>query len=165
MVIRSITLASISTIALPLSVDFQVKPDKENVVSSRLEGEWQVDQELDNRLQGVPRGMETITVRSDAAVVETIPAKYEEFLGDKQLFMAGTLIKGDEEYPFVLIEHRGNPHMLMFRASGDDPMGDVESCNVMLAPAKDRAHDILLLGGDFNNEPFRAYERVEREHK
>jgi len=41
-------------------------------------------------------------------------------------------------------------------------MGDAESFNVMLAPARDRRNDLLFIGGDFNNQPFAAFERVER---
>jgi hypothetical protein len=143
-------------------VEFKVEPDKQNVVASRLEGEWRVDEELNGRLKGSTRGMTSIVVKSDASVAVSIPATYEEFLGGKRLYMAGRLTLDGKESPFVLIENSGNPHLVMFRARGDDPMGDAESCNVMLAPAKDRAQDVLLVGADFNNEPFRAYERVER---
>jgi hypothetical protein len=38
-------------------------------------------------------------------------------------------------------------------------MGDAESFNVMLAVAKESANDLLFIGGDFNNQPFSAYER------
>ena len=66
----------------------------------------------------------------------------------------------DKEHVFVLIEHRGNPHLVWFREAGGDPLGDAESFNVMLAPAKDTANDLLFIGGDFNNQPFSAYKRV-----
>lgn len=33
---------------------------------------------------------------------------------------------------------------------------------VMLAVARDKANDLLFIGGDFNNQPFSAYERVEK---
>ena len=41
-------------------------------------------------------------------------------------------------------------------------MGDAESFNLILAPAKDKANDLLFIGGDFNNEPFVAYQRIQR---
>jgi hypothetical protein len=154
--------ASLVLVASGLAVEFKVTPDKENVVASRLEGEWRVDKDLNERLHGSTRKMETVVFRSDASVAAMIPAAYREFLDGKPIYMAGRVTLDGTEYPFILVEKSGNPHVVMFRARGDDPMGDAESCNIMLAPAKDRAQDVLLIGADFNNEPFRAYERAER---
>ena len=64
---------------------------------------------------------------------------------------------------FILITHRGNATVVYFRERDGDPMGDGESFIVMLAPAKDRAKDLLLTGGDFNNQPFSAFERARGE--
>jgi len=102
----------------------------------------------------------------DADVAGKIPAKYDKFLKGKTIYLAGTMkvqrrrggaAKG---HPFVLITHKGNPHVVYFRPRGGDPMGDAESFNVALAVAKDKAKDLLLIGGDFNNQPFSAYERA-----
>ncbi|MFQ5749907.1 MAG: hypothetical protein ACE5H3_10690 [Planctomycetota bacterium] len=82
--------------------------------------------------------------------------------GEWVICMAGNATLGDKESPFILIEHSGNPHLVFFREREGDPMGDAESANVMLAPTRDRVNDLLLFGGDFNNEPFRAFQRKER---
>jgi hypothetical protein len=145
----------------------EVQPDEENVVASRLEGEWRPEVALTERLTGgeqqnrgeSPSG--TLSFRSEPSVATTIPAKYEEFLGKNRVYMAGMMTLGENEYPFVLIQNRGNPHIVYFRDRDGDPLGDAESFNVILAPAKDTRNDLLFTGGDFNSGPFRALERVE----
>ena len=67
----------------------------------------------------------------------------------------------DKNYPFILTEFFGNPYLIYFRSKGNDPMGDTESFNLILAPAADPRNDLLFIGGDFNNQPFRAFMRVE----
>ena len=62
-------------------------------------------------------------------------------------------------HPFLLIAVHGNPHVLYFRERDGDPMGDGESFNLVLAPAREPASDLLFIGGDFNNQPFAAYDR------
>ena len=146
---------------------FKVTPDKENVVASRLLGAWIPDPQLYERLKGAAPGKNAkpIEVRSAPEIVEKIPDKYGEFLNGRTLYMAGYIKRGEDESPFVLTEMHGNPHMIWFRERDGDPYGDGESCNVMLAPAKDPQNDVLLLGGDFNNEPFRPYRRAEESAK
>jgi hypothetical protein len=68
-------------------------------------------------------------------------------------------------HAFILIEMKGNPHVVYFRERDGDPLGDAESFNVMLAVAKDKPSDLLFIGGDFNNQPFTAYERSETDRK
>lgn len=46
-----------------------------------------------------------------------------------------------------------------------DPFGNGESFNVMLAVAKDKQDDLLFVGGDFNNQPFSAFERSLKRQK
>lgn len=143
----------------------QVKRDKENVVASRLEGKWAVHPELNLRLTGRPvaRG-ESVANRAefavDDAVAARIPERYDRFFTDKAVYLAGTMTLLGKKYPFVVISHRGNPHVVYFRERGGDPMGDTESFNVMLAVAKNRRNDLLFIGGDFNNQPFAAFQRT-----
>jgi len=139
---------------------FSVTADKENVVASRLEGDWQLHAELTKRLVGEERPAAQLAFKSDPEVAGKLPDKYEKFLGKKQIYMAGVVKLKGKEHPFILVEHKGNPHVIYFRERDGDPMGDAESSNVMLAPGKDKANDLLFVGGDFNNQPFSAYERV-----
>jgi len=140
-----------------LSADLKVEPDKDNVVSSRLEGGWEVNSIISTQL-GRNRGG-AIEFRSNSSIVAKVPQKYEEFLQDRTIYMAGIFTMRGNEYPFLLIQHKGNPHIVYFRNKNGDSFGDAESFNVMLAPAKETANDLLFIGGDFNNQPFTAYER------
>jgi len=144
------------------SAGLKVQADKQNVVASRLEGDWVPDPKVNARLKGNLQGIEALSFQSDPVVAGKIPAQYKKFLGAKRIYMAGKARIGDKEYPFLLIEHSGNPHLVFFRERDGNPMGDAESSNVMLAPARDRVNDLLLVGADFNNEPFRAFQRKER---
>ena len=141
----------------------KVTPNKENIVASRIEGKWAAAAALTERLTGnrpdreSPQGEVEFTV--DPSVAEKLPAKYDLFLEKKTIYLAGTMkIKGSE-HPFILIGLNGNPHVVWFRQRNGDPMGDAESFNVMLAAARDRSKDLLFIGGDFANSPFRALQR------
>lgn len=145
----------------------RVEPDKENVVASRLGGKWKLNVELTARLLDAKRaksmGDAFYEFRPDPTVAAKIPEKYNDFLKDKSLYMAGTFKSrhsDGQQRPFILVSHKGNPHLVYFRPRGDDPMGDAESFNLVIVPAKDKANDLLFIGGDFNNQPFAAYDRV-----
>jgi hypothetical protein len=140
-----------------LKAELQVEPDKDNVVSSRLEGRWNVNASISTQL-GRNRGG-AIEFRQDNSIVANVPQKYNQFLDAKTIYMAGILTMRETEHPFLLISHKGNPHIVYFRERNGDPLGDAESFNVMLAVAKDTQNDLLFIGGDFNNQPFTAYER------
>ncbi|MEM7234718.1 MAG: hypothetical protein AAF517_21240, partial [Planctomycetota bacterium] len=96
----------------------------------------------------------------DSTVLERIPKKFMKFLDKKTIYLAGIMTMGSTECPFLCFENRGNPHVLFFLERGGDPLGNSESFNVMLARARDRQKDLLFIGGDFNNQPFRAFERA-----
>ncbi len=154
------------TAALTAGGTLEVKADKENVVASRLCGKWVTEPKLSQRLTAVAVDRETpsgnIEFTSDAAVAGKVPEKYMKFLKDKLVYLLVTVKLERKHYPFILIEHCGNPHVVWFRERDGEPMGDAESFNVMLAVAKNPADDLLFVGGDFNNAPFRALERAER---
>lgn len=139
------------------AAELKVAPDKDNVVASRLEGRWKVNAGISTRL-GRNRGG-ILEFNANHKVVAKIPQKYNEFLADRTIYMAGTMIRDETAHGFILIQHKGNPHVVYFRERDGDPFGDAESFNVMLAVAEDTANDLLFVGGDFNNQPFTAYER------
>ena len=160
--------------AAAVRAQLQVQADKENVVASKLEGQWEPDVELTRRLVGsvpVPpagqadKNPARLIVKSDPALAAKIPAKFARFFEGKQIYMAGLITLQDKERPFVLIEHKGNPHLVWFREQGGEALGDAESFNVMLAVAKQTQDDLLFIGGDFNNQPFSALRRAKAEPK
>ncbi len=147
----------------------EVQPDKENVVASRLEGRWQMHRALTKRLTSkdkLPRTESTgayVSFTDDPSVAEKVPGKYDEFLTEKHIYMAGIMNWRGEDYPFIVIQIKGNPCVVYFRERDGDPMGEAESFFLMLASAKYKANDLLFIGGDFNNQPFTAYERVKKD--
>ena len=166
-------IASVLGVALLLSAAvvawaaLRVEPDKENVVAGRLEGKWKLNAELSARLLDAKTAesmaKDSYEFRSDPTVAAKVPEKYNDFFKDKQVYMAGTFKSSrsdGQEWPFILVSYKGNPHLMYFRPKGDDPMGDAESFNLVIVPAKDKANDLLFVGGDFNNQPFAAYDRV-----
>jgi hypothetical protein len=78
-----------------------------------------------------------------------------------QIFMSGIMTLGGKEHPFLLVAMAGNPCVLYFREKNGDRFGDGESFLFALTPAKEPANDLLFVGGDFNNQPFSAFRRVE----
>lgn len=143
--------------------ELKVAPDKENVVASRLVGDWDRDATLTKRLTGNEKSASPeVRFTSDPNVASKLPMKFEKFFANKRIFLSGVLTFGGDkphDHPFVLIENSGNPHVVWFRERGGDPLGDAESFNVMLAPGKEPQNDLLFIGGDFNNQPFAAFTR------
>ena len=147
--------------ALRTSAGLEVKMEKENVVGSRLTGKWKSHAPLSERLQGDGGREETIVFVEDRTVAAKVPARYAEALKQKPIYFAGIMTRNGKEHPFILTEYNGNPYVFYFREKDGDPMGDGESFNLVIAPAKDRRKDLLFIGGDFNNQPFSAFERAE----
>jgi hypothetical protein len=136
-----------------------------NVTASRLIGTWQINEALTNRLGKDLKHEEdkftTISFLLDSTVVAQIPAEYEAFLAQKKVYLSGYLqskqVYKNEKTPFVLIENEGNSHLLFFRPD----YSDAESFNLFIAVSEDKKNDLLFTGGDFNNCPFMAWDRVE----
>ena len=154
-------VVAVGACSLTALAGVEVKPEKENVVASRLIGKWKTHADFSSRLNGHAVREEAITFTQDASVATKVPDAYAEHLKSKQVYLAGKMTRNGKTYPFILTEYNGNPHLIYFRERNGDPMGDGESFNLVLAPAKDKGNDLLFIGGDFNNQPFSAFERVE----
>ncbi len=152
----------------------RVEPDQDNVVAGRLRGTWEPDSLVNERLGnpvtdthelGVSGPRTTYVFEPDPLIAQKIPAAYTKFLGKLQLFDAGVFtIREDARMkvrmPYVLIVHNGNMHVMTFRERDGHAFGDAESGLVNIALGKGHENDLLLLGGDFANEPFSAFRRV-----
>lgn len=151
--------------AAPWIGPFRVEPNQQNVVASRLVGTWEPDLALAERLGVSPA--DRIRFESDPEIAAKIPERYAKPLADRQIFLAGTMTRTTpaeagpsiQRYPFILLTMEGNPHLVYFRERKGDPMGDAESFNLSVIPAKDTANDLLFIGGDSNNQPFAAFHR------
>ena len=164
MSVRSVVLLA-SALALGSAAgDLRVTPDRENVVASRLEGEWVEHVDLTARLWGTEPRAEPrrLAFRADAGVAATVEGEVAEFLAQQPLYLAGVMTQSGKHHPFVLSAHHGQPHLFWFRARDGEPLGDAESFNLFVVPGNDEADDLLFVGGDFNNQPFLAYERAAR---
>ena len=160
----TIALISHAMIAAGLTVE----PDKENVVASRLEGNWQTRKSLTQHLTGNAKSRPAkLSFKSDPSVAAKVPDKYARFFTEHKMkvYLAGYVKLDGKDCPFVLTHIRGNPHVMFWLERNDDPFGNGESFNVMLAVAEDKQNDLLFVGGDFNNQPFSAFERLKREPK
>lgn len=139
-------------------------PDDQHVVASRLEGEWILDAALTARLwpgRRAGRG-ERLGFAVDPAVFEAVPERVLSMLSGLTCTLAGTLTRQGEQHPFLLVTLRGNSQLIWFAERDGQAFGDLESFIVSLARAEQRTDDLLLVGGDFNNQPFVAFQRVER---
>lgn len=159
------TLSFAST--LSIADEVKVVKDEENVVSSRLEGSWEVDEALTKRLTGKKEvkgehDVSEVTFEADDEVFAKLPEKFKGFMEKEKtpVYMCGWMSAGPIRGPFFLVELRGNPHVLFFLEADGDPFGNPESFNVMLAVGKEQSQDLLFIGGDFNNQPFAAFGRA-----
>ncbi|MCE9615368.1 MAG: hypothetical protein K8T26_13940 [Lentisphaerae bacterium] len=139
----------------------EVKTETENLVGSRLIGTWKTHVSLSERLQGHASREETVVFVEDKAVAGRVPDVYAKILKQKPVYLAGMMTRNGNAHPFLLTEWNGNPYLFYFSEKNGDPMGDSESFNLVIAVAKDKGMDLLFIGGDFNNQPFSAFERVE----
>lgn len=180
---RTFALAGLLSLSFGLPPSMQeplkVQPNAENVVASRLEGTWVTAPALNEQLGGGSEMHESLAFKGDKApaFLTRLPEKIASQLAKHgPIYLAGTLtirlrqpiqeVRSDpasawqeREFPFLLLTMNGNPHVVYFRPRDGDPLGDAESFNVALAPAKDPKNDLLFTGGDFNNQGYSALRR------
>src|SRR5207247_3313549 len=83
----------------------EVKPDKENVVASRLAGAWEPDPVLTARLGG--RGLGPVAVRVDAKAVAELAEKFAELFRERPADLGGVMTLRREECSLLLREEHG----------------------------------------------------------
>merc|ERR1712055_709509 len=161
-------LLFILSIFFPLTIHAQcsLTPDSENVVGTQLAGDWQINVDLTTQLWPdylTWVGVTSVSFTDNPSIVDMLP---EEDCGSwmndlGQLFLAGemtfTMEQETVSFPYVLASSSGNPHLVYWTQQ----MTDVESFNLMIARAEDKNKDMLFIGGDFNNQPFTAWTRME----
>ena len=143
--------------------DLVLTAEQQNIVSGSLLGSWVLDKAMTKTLLGrTVDGERTLDVEAAPDILKQVPTKFRDFAQTKNLtiYLAGYLtLDGKLKAPFVLTSFHGNPYVFFWLERGGDPFGNSESFNVMLVKAKEQAHDRLYIGGDFSNEPFRAFTR------
>ena len=134
----------------------KVQYNKNNVVASAMDGKWK-DKTSDK--------VSAIEFTNDSTALDLISkTHYKDFLTFK-IYHAGFMkfTKGDKvnNYPYLLTEINGNPHVIYFRERNGNPVGDGESFNLFIAIGESKPLDKLFVGGDFNNQSFTEYMRIE----
>ena len=163
--LKSIALLALSVPAtLGVIADITLEPDQNNVVAGRLEGRWEADEVISERM-GMNSSSKSYEFVEDESITAALPAKFAKLFENFRLYEAGTVTvrSGDEvsfSGPYLLTNHAGNPHLLVFRERDGEPLADIESMNIFVGHGKTKAKDVLLVGGDFNNQPFQAFRRV-----
>ena len=162
---NKLIVAGVATLLLgaagPQGIDLDLK-NSQNIVAMRLEGTWKARADLTLRLHGKEPGIQEITFAIERA---SVPENVFKKLGGAArssvtVYAIGRMKLRAVDHPFLLIGLHGNPHLLYFRERNGDPFGDTESFNLMIAPGKEPKEDVLLAGGDFNNQPFSAFTRA-----
>lgn len=126
---------------------------KENVVASAIDGSWK------------PKDVErefTIEFTKNIDVLKMLSKKYYKDFTSYKIYYAGYMAIREKDktttHPFILTSIDGNPHLVFFRERDGNPIGDAESFILFIARTKEG--DRLFTGGDFNNESFVEYERI-----
>ncbi len=122
----------------------KIQKDKQNIVSSRLEGKWIEDKQIHNRLNNTIVQNIILTFRSDEEALKQISKKDSLFYGKKITYMAGFMNIDGEEYPFILQEHNGIPTIVCFdKLKGNDYMKI--NVSTMLVVAEKTQNDLLFI--------------------
>src|SRR5207247_11000604 len=82
----------------------EVKPDKENVVASRLAGAWEPDPVLTTRVGG--RGLGPVAFRVDAKAGAQLPEKFAALFRERPASLAALMTVGGQGVPFGVTENR-----------------------------------------------------------
>ena len=155
----ALTVATLCcALAAVAGLEIKTEKEDENVIGSRLIGKWKTHASLSERLRGETNEVPTVVFVEDKTVAAKVPDRYAEALKQKPVYLAGMMTINGEVHPFILTEYNGNPCVFYFNRHGDPSHGSL--FKLVIAPAKDKAKDLLFIGGDCN-EPFCAFERDE----
>lgn len=132
-----------------------------NVTASRLIGTWKTNVELSKRLIGND-GIKSDAIQfiQDSSVLKVIPSKHLEYIKGKTIFLSGYFTMRGIRYPFLLTEDNGNTRLLFFRDRNGIKNDDGESFILFVAVSGNKKNDLLSIGGDFNNQPFKCWDRI-----
>ena len=144
-----------------------ISPNKDNMIASRLEGNWTFNGELSARLapdgktSEVPGGEMILTYSNDPSVLEKIPEDNCLFLENSGLsvFLAGTLqffhIEfGVMSHTYVLTSMEGVPVIIYWQ--GDNAVTNF----IQMGPAGLPQNDLLFIGEGDSDMPFGVLDRL-----
>jgi hypothetical protein len=133
-----------------------------NVTASRLVGTWRTNIAMSERLLGKSLNKtDTISFLQDSTVKKIIPAKYSKFIKGKRIYLSGYMILDKAKLPFLLMETDGNTRVIFFMDRRGVKYDNEESFILFIAVSDDKRNDLLCTGADFNNDPFRCWDRID----
>ena len=143
------------------ALQFSDAATKENLLLSRLEGQWLINVDISQRLEPgrpilPPKTVEF--VKSDK-VLEQLRLLSPRFKS-ATIVMAGTMKMNGEAHQFVIETEQGNSHLVILHPERGDPIGTIVTAFICMAPARDTMKDLLFLGGDSPRESSAAYDRT-----
>ena len=149
--------------------ELTVQYEQDNVVSSRLAGDWVVDQTMLERfvfdMEDIEPSMKDeaafmLSFRSQPDALAQISDELAAEISQTQspIYMAGTIKLRQEEDNwegvFVLSETFGNPHILIEVTDAEGDRTD-DNLNIMLVPSFEQSGDILFIGERNDYLPLR----------
>lgn len=163
---RRIFLAALSLVALTtvaLAFELVLRPDPENVVSTRLVGAWKLDATLTKRLDpdNTGKAPATMTFTDNPGVLAGLQAASGRFQ-NRQIFGSGIVNIDGTTHTYILSNKSGNMYVTWFTAIEENATANAMEKSVQIAVARDQAKDILVLGGPTVKEPAAAFERAGR---
>lgn len=163
---RRIFLAAASLLALTtiaLAYELVIKPDPENVVSTRVTGAWKLEPTLTKRFDpdntGKPAAKMTFT--NNPGVLAGLQADSARF-NNRQIFGSGIVDIDGTTHTYVLSNRSGNMYVTWYTAVEENATSNPVEKTVHIAVARDQARDILVLGGPTAKDPSAAFERITR---
>ncbi|MFT7487201.1 MAG: hypothetical protein ACI9F9_003060 [Candidatus Paceibacteria bacterium] len=162
--IQSIAIGALVPVGVALSLQVHVEPDQNNISAGRLEGIWRSDPAVSTRL-GLDSKELTIEFQTEDRFMKSLSKQVSVQLNEQRIYETGLMVtrqagKLVSSSPYFLVSRSGDPYLLQLHAEDGVPLGGIDSTHVFVAPGRERHQDLLLLGGDINDEALRPYRRV-----
>jgi len=159
------TITVLATVGLlvgsAFALQFSDSASKENLLLSRLEGQWVINSEISYRLEpGRPTlAPKTVEFAKSDKVLEQLRLLSPRFKSDI-VVMGGTMKMNGESHPFVIESEKGFSHLVILHPERGDPIGQIITAYICMAPARDTMKDLLFMGGNNPRESSAAFDRV-----
>jgi hypothetical protein len=159
-------LGAISALAIlaGAAVAFQfasASTTNENIIAARLEGRWVVDTDITARLDPDPAATppRSLEFARDDQVWKQLQQTYPRYQNDA-IYMAGTAILAGTKHWFVVMNKNGNALLMLFTPTRGQESGEPHQVFINMVCSREKAKDLLFLGGNLARESAVAYKRL-----
>jgi hypothetical protein len=141
----------------------RVIDNPDNIMSTRLAGDWIYDQAISDSL-GAESEPHELVFRLDNNAIDKIPARFDHFLESQEIYAVGyaEIPHSHREIAhsiFFLVERHGTPALLLFYNHNNEEYGDATSAYIHLISGSHPNRDMLFLGGDVAGDAFLGFRR------